>query len=53
MPKPEREKDNDCDMKELPREDDTDLESFERDEQIMEAEAARVSNPYTQWYSLS
>lgn len=35
--------DNDCDMHELPRDDDTDLESFEREEQRMEEEAARVS----------
>ncbi|CAH1156233.1 unnamed protein product [Phaedon cochleariae] len=36
------EEDNDCDMAEVPpREDDTDVESFERDEKRMEEEAAQ------------
>lgn len=43
-PKTDRDIDNDCDMPELPRDEDhSDLESFEREEQRMEEEAARVS----------
>lgn len=43
-PKVAEEADNDCDMPEIVRKgDDTDIESFERDEKQMEEEAARVS----------
>lgn len=38
------EEDLDCDMAEIQiKDDDTDLESFERDEQQMEEEAAKVN----------
>lgn len=43
-PSKNEEADNDCDMPEVQmRDDDTDLESFEREERRMEEEAARVS----------
>lgn len=42
-PKVVEEPDNDCDMPEITRhDDDTDIESFEREEQRMEEEAAKV-----------
>lgn len=41
--KTEGDADNDCDMPEVQmRDEDTDLESFEKEEQRMEEEAARV-----------
>lgn len=47
-PKSTEEVDIDCDMPEVQkRDDDTDLESFEREEKRMEEEAARVSTYVT------
>lgn len=44
VPKSAQEVDIDCDMPEIfKRDDDTDIESFEREEKRMEEEAARVS----------
>lgn len=46
-PSKNKEADNDCDMPEVQvGDDDTDLESFEREEQRMEEEAARVSSQF-------
>lgn len=49
-PKVAEETDNDCDMPEVNRQDDdTDIESFEREEKRMEEEAAKVRSMLLIW----